>query len=65
MSATTNLLEILDRQPTASVLETAEMLSVSRQAVYAMASDGRLDALRIGRRVVIKTDSIRRLLGES
>lgn len=65
MVAATNLRELLDSQPTASVPETAELLSVSRGAVYAMANDGRLDSLRIGRRVVIKTDSIRRLLAGS
>jgi excisionase family DNA binding protein len=65
MGAATNLREILDCQPTASVGEVAEMLSVSRGAVYAMTTDGRLDALRIGRRVVVKTASVRRLLGES
>lgn len=65
MRATATLTEILRGKPTASVPETAEMLSVSKGAVYLMVNDGRLDALRVGRRVVVKTDSIRRLLGES
>lgn len=64
MQTETNAAETLDRQPTASVSETAEILSVSKSAVYEMANDGRLDAVRIGRRVVIKTASIRRLLGD-
>ena len=58
-----SLLELLETLPTASVSETAEMLRCSEGQIYAMAKDGRLDAVRIGKRVVIKTESIRRLLG--
>lgn len=64
MKSTATPAEILRDRPTASVAETAGILTCSEAQVYAMAEKGELDSVRIGRRVVIKTDSIRRLLGD-
>jgi len=64
MSDAPNLTRILDSQPTVTVPEAARMLSISRQSVYAMVADGRLDALRVGRRVIVKTASLRKMLDD-
>ncbi len=64
MARTETPLELLQTHPTASVAETAEMLRCSTGQVYVMAQDGRLESVRVGKRVVIKTDSIRRYLGQ-
>lgn len=53
--------EILAR-PTATVSETTQVVPVSRGMVYQMARDGRLESIRVGRRLLIKTSSIRALL---
>jgi excisionase family DNA binding protein len=53
--------EILAR-PTATVSDTTQVIPVSKGMVYQMARDGRLDSIRVGRRLLIKTDSIRELL---
>jgi excisionase family DNA binding protein len=49
--------------PTATVQETARtVLQVSPGKVYELARTGQLDSIRVGRRVLIKTDSLHRLL---
>lgn len=45
-----------------SINETAKALSLGRTSVYALIGDGRLDAFKIGRRRLVKAESIRRLL---
>ena len=45
-----------------SINETARVLSVGRTSVYSMIADGRLEAFKLGRRTLIKADSIRRLV---
>lgn len=55
--------EILAR-PLATVNEVTDLMPISRGQVYAMAKSGELESVQIGRRVLIKTDSIRRLIEE-
>jgi excisionase family DNA binding protein len=45
-----------------SIHETAEVLSLGRTSVYAMIADGRLEAFKMGRRTLVKAESIRRLV---
>jgi excisionase family DNA binding protein len=46
------------------VPSAAEMLSVSQKTIRRMLRDGRLRAVRVGRRVVVTLESLRRLVGE-
>ena len=45
-----------------SINETARALSLGRTTVYAMIADGRLEAMKLGRRTLVKADSINRLV---
>lgn len=45
-----------------SINETARTLSLGRTSIYAMVADGRLVAFKLGRRTLIKADSIQRLV---
>jgi excisionase family DNA binding protein len=45
-----------------SINDTAKALSVGRTSVYALISEGRLEAFKLGRRTLIRADSIRRLV---
>ncbi len=45
-----------------SINETAKALSLGRTSIYAMIADGRLDAFKLGRRTLIRAESIRRLI---
>ncbi len=45
-----------------SINETAKALSLGRTSIYAMIADGRLEAFKLGRRRLVKADSIRRLI---
>ncbi|WP_037552566.1 helix-turn-helix domain-containing protein [Sphingomonas sp. URHD0057] len=45
-----------------SINETARALGLGRTSIYAMISDGRLDAFKLGRRTLVKMESIRRLV---
>lgn len=45
-----------------SINETAKALSLGRTSIYALIADGRLEAFKLGRRTLVKADSIRRLL---
>jgi excisionase family DNA binding protein len=47
-----------------SINETAHQLSLGRTSIYAMIADGRLEAFKLGRRTLIKAESIRRLIEE-
>ena len=45
-----------------SVNDAAKALSLGRTSIYAMIGDGRLETFKLGRRTLIKTASIRRLV---
>ena len=45
-----------------SINETARTLSLGRTSIYAMIADGRLDAFKLGRRTLIRAESIKRLV---
>ncbi|MBV1917475.1 MAG: helix-turn-helix domain-containing protein [Sphingomonadaceae bacterium] len=45
-----------------SINETARTLSMGRTSIYAMIADGRLEAFKLGRRTLIRAESIRRLV---
>ena len=45
-----------------SINDTAKALSSGRTTVYAMIKDGRLEAFKLGRRTLVKAESIRRLV---
>ncbi len=45
-----------------SINDTAKTLSLGRTSVYALIGDGRLEAFKLGRRTLVKADSIRRLI---
>jgi excisionase family DNA binding protein len=44
-----------------SINETAKALGIGRSSVYALLKTGRLDAIKIGRRTLLTTESIKRL----
>jgi excisionase family DNA binding protein len=46
----------------ASITDTAKALSVGRTTVYKLIAEGRLETIKFGRRNLIKTASIRRLI---
>lgn len=45
-----------------SINEAARTLSLGRTSIYAMIADGRLEAFKLGRRRLVKAESIRRLI---
>lgn len=45
-----------------SINETARALSLGRTSIYALIADGRLDAFKLGRRTLIRAESIKRLI---
>lgn len=47
-----------------SINETAHALSMGRTSIYAMIADGRLEAFKLGRRTLVRAESLRRLVGE-
>lgn len=45
-----------------SITDTAKTLSLGRTSIYALINDGKLDIVKVGRRTLVKMDSIRRLI---
>ena len=45
-----------------SINDTAKALSLGRTSIYALIGDGRLEAFKLGRRTLVKAESIRRLI---
>jgi excisionase family DNA binding protein len=45
-----------------SINDAARALSLGRTSIYAMIGDGRLEAFKLGRRTLIKAESVRRLV---
>lgn len=45
-----------------SINDTAKALGLGRTSIYALISEGRLDSFKLGRRTLIKMESIRRLI---
>lgn len=47
-----------------SINDTAKALGLGRTSIYAMIGDGRLEAFKLGRRTLVKAESIRRLVAD-
>jgi excisionase family DNA binding protein len=45
-----------------SIKNAAEALGLGRTSIYAMIADGRLEAFKVGRRTLVRMESIRRLV---
>ena len=45
-----------------SIKDTAKALSLGRTSIYALIKQGRLQTLKLGRRTLVRVESIRRLL---
>jgi len=52
-----------DERPTMKVTEAAALLSCGTASVYQMVHEGTLDTVRVGRKILVKTVSLRRLAG--
>jgi excisionase family DNA binding protein len=47
-----------------SIKDTARALGLGRTSIYALISQGRLEAIKIGRRTLVRVESIRRLVAD-
>jgi len=46
-----------------SINATAKTLSLGRTSIYVLIREGRLETIKLGRRTLIKTASVRRIMG--
>ena len=47
-----------------SIKDAAKALSLGRTSIYGLINSGRLDTIKLGRRTLIKTDSLRRIISD-
>lgn len=47
---------------TLSINDATKVLGLGRTSVYALIRDGRIETVKLGRRTLIKTESLRRLI---
>lgn len=52
-----------DQQPTVTVEFAGEALGISRGSAYEAAARGDIPTIKIGRRIVVPTAALRRMLG--
>lgn len=45
-----------------SINDTAKVLGLGRTSIYAMIGEGKLEAFKLGRRTLVRVESIRRLV---
>jgi len=50
-------------EPTITIDRTAPLLGISRASAYAAARSGEIPTIRIGRRLLVPTAALRKLLG--
>lgn len=50
---------------TATINDTAKALGLGRTSIYALVREGRLEAIKLGRRTLIKVESIHRLIASA
>jgi len=51
-------------RPTINVEEAGQILGVGRSTAYTLARNGQLPTLRLGRKFLVPTATLRRMLGE-
>ncbi len=47
-----------------SIKAAAEILGLGRTSIYALIAEGRLEAFKVGRRTLVRVESIKRLVGK-
>lgn len=50
---------------TATINDTAKALGLGRTSIYSLIREGRLEAIKMGRRTLIKVESIHRLIASA